>query len=957
MMPDELRALDAELSSIRYEERASFGPELQAELSREWDRPPSRRRTSFRPLAAAAVVAMLAGTAGVPSARASLVRLIGMFQSGEVEAVDVPSNVQLTPPVPTPTPTPVTPLSPTVEQTEVAPESVASPADPPSTSGVTEPIRLPALTFPVVEDLARVEALILRRYPVGLQRAGVGGSVGLMLSVDADGSVDLVTLQESSGVPELARVALQVASSVRFDPATRRGQPVGSLVDFPIVFQVDPDVSGPLVFPPVDPFDGPDVYEPLDLTLIPEWQGEIALLAPVQREAGELLEAATDDDRMIRALGPIKSILAGEPPAGVAPTQWRSDVSSALEIAMVRDPKNPAPLLALARIRRKQGLGADARALFERGVQRAERAGVGVSPSLLAELHYERATLLNEAWLAYRDLGRVSAEAFGGEVCATVPSTDAAGDEFASANRLIAWNYLCPSTLADVLGSGFEATDQRGAPDLAEMMASFRAAVRAYPEHVEANVAILLGIADEGRWNEVLDGARRFVRASGGHPYRLLLGGLALQRLARSDEAQDQFTLALRGLPDSEVDALQDLRFILDEQRLADCRRSAGDDRRAWETRFWAPFDPILSTSVNERAVEHIARSAYAYLRFGSADSDPGEVWIGYGRPSDVRAIGENAGLRTEFWDYGPDPDFTFSRVGSSLAVDLTTEGRAYADDLGEVLSHRYGTASRSVSTLLGQVTRFSSDEPGVLKIRINTEVPDYLASDPSDMLELGLFLMDSEGDELSAIRRRVRAEVASISLRAPASPEVASIVVELFDPTTGRAAQIREVVTPIDKRQTVAVSDLLMVRAIPSQSGFSPEPDLSRDAEWLVPLSLVGPQDTDALAVYFEVYETDAPVPWYRLRAEVVDRETGFAAGVPIRPAGEEGFRPTWDRFPDAGGVTSELLTVSLSDVDRSRLTLRVIVDVPDVGAGVVAQSNLDRREASAPGSNWDWD
>ena len=136
-----------------------------------------------------------------------------------------------------------------------------------------------------------------------------------------------------------------------------------------------------------------------------------------------------------------------------------------------------------------------------------------------------------------------------------------------------------------------------------------------------------------------------------------------------------------------------------------------------------------------------------------------------------------------------------------------------------------------------------------------------------------------------------------------------------------------------------------------------SPEPDLARDAEWLVPLSLVGPQDTDALAVYFEVYETDAPVPWYRLRAEVVDRETGFAAGVPIRPAGEEGFRPTWDRFPDAGGVTSELLTVSLSDVDRSRLTLRVIVDVPDVGAGVVAQSNLDRREASAPGSNWDWD
>lgn len=36
VLPPELAGLDAELSSLRYEERPSFGPELEAELAREW---------------------------------------------------------------------------------------------------------------------------------------------------------------------------------------------------------------------------------------------------------------------------------------------------------------------------------------------------------------------------------------------------------------------------------------------------------------------------------------------------------------------------------------------------------------------------------------------------------------------------------------------------------------------------------------------------------------------------------------------------------------------------------------------------------------------------------------------------------------------------------------------------------------------------------------------------------
>ncbi|HAC07669.1 MAG TPA: hypothetical protein DCF71_17630 [Gemmatimonadetes bacterium] len=944
-MPDELRALDAELSAIRYEERPSFGPELEAELAQAWVGLKSRRRTSVRPFAAAAVVALLLATAGVPSARASLVRLIGSFQSDDAVPADAQPEARPT----EPDPTPAVVVPPPVERTEEVSRRGTVPMEPPAGPEAIERTDWPAPTLPEVADRARVEALVFRGYPLALQRAGIGGSVALMLWVDSTGAVDNVNLVEGSGVPELDRVALQVAASIRFVPATRRGSPVGTWVQFPVVFRTNPDAIDPLALPVVEAFEGPEVDEPLDLTLIPEWQGEIALLAPVQREAGELLEVAIDDHDVIEELGPIESILAGEPPAGAAPTQWRSGVTLVLEQAMVRDPNNPAPLLALARIRRKQGLRTEARALFERGIQRAERAGAGVSPSLFAELHYQRATLIKEAWLAYRDLGRVSADAFDGAFCATATSTDRGGGDFALADRLIAWNYLCPEELADVLDSGFEATEQRGTDNLGDMMSSFHTAVAAYPEHVGANVEVLLALADEGRWSEVLDGARRFVRASRGHPYGLLIGGLALQRLARSDEAQDQFTLALRGLSESEADALQDVRFVLGEEALADYRRAAGDERREWEQRFWAPLDPILSTAVNERSVEHIARSAYSQLRFGSTSSDAGEVWIRYGRPTDIKTIGRSAGLRTEFWDYGAGPDFTFSRVGSSRAMDLTTEGRAYADDLREVLAHRYGAASRSVFTLPGQVTRFYGGEPGALEVQIHTEVPEFLARNLSDTLDLRLFLIDAEGNQIpgGVTQRRIRAKVTPVALRALTSPEVASVVVEFFNRRTGQAGAIRQAVMPLVAHGSVAVSDLLMVRPTRSPK------HVSRYAEWFEPLSLVNSLDSDALGVYFEVYETGAAVPWYRLRAEVVDRETGVVTGVPIRPAGEDGFRPTWDRFPAAGGLTSEFLTVALSDVKRGRHTLRIIVDVPEVGAGVVAQRDLDRRED--PDQDWD--
>ena len=64
----------------------------------------------------------------------------------------------------------------------------------------------------------------------------------------------------------------------------------------------------------------------------------------------------------------------------------------------------------------------------------------------------------------------------------------------------------------------------------------------------------------------------------------------------------------------------------------------------------------------------------------------------------------------------------------------------------------------------------------------------------------------------------------------------------------------------------------------------------LTRSADWVEPLSLVRPVDVDAVGVYFELYDLLPLTSWYRLKVEIVNRESGEVVGVPIRPAGEKG-------------------------------------------------------------------
>jgi hypothetical protein len=162
----------------------------------------------------------------------------------------------------------------------------------------------------------------------------------------------------------------------------------------------------------------------------------------------------------------------------------------------------------------------------------------------------------------------------------------------------------------------------------------------------------------------------------------LLLVGLALHRLGRTAEAAEHFQVALARAPEVEADELSDIGVLLERSEAARYRRLPAAERRALEDEYWSTE---AEDGVNDRWVEHLSRSSFAHLRFGSAFGDAGEVWVRFGGPTTIHIIDEGSGRLTEFWDYGGGPDITFVRWVSTKRTDLTPEGRAYVDDLGTI--------------------------------------------------------------------------------------------------------------------------------------------------------------------------------------------------------------------------------------------------------------------------------
>ncbi len=228
-LPPSLESLHEELSSIEIWERPSFGPELEAELEQSYtEQVAAARKGAWKvPLRVAAVAAALA-IAAAPQARASLVKLVHLGLGADGPAA--PEQRQVVPQVAVREHRPVF-------VPEPAERSEPQPAAP--VAWASEPITrlVPDIAYPAIRNEAEAEAIVALHYPPRLQRQGVGGAVRLILWVDEGGAVREHEIVRSSGVERLDRAALQAAPMLRFSPARRQAQPVGTWVEFDVQFR------------------------------------------------------------------------------------------------------------------------------------------------------------------------------------------------------------------------------------------------------------------------------------------------------------------------------------------------------------------------------------------------------------------------------------------------------------------------------------------------------------------------------------------------------------------------------------------------------------------------------------------------------------------------------------------------------------------------------------------------
>lgn len=123
--------------------------------------------------------------------------------------------------------------------------SCATPALPAASPGTGRVVMIPP---PGKEDHAPGIDISLRNrqpphYPLAAIAAHHQGTVVLDVAIDETGQVRGVTVERSSGYPEIDQAAIDAAKGWRYNPGMRNGIPVGGVVRTPVNFSLAPSSS------------------------------------------------------------------------------------------------------------------------------------------------------------------------------------------------------------------------------------------------------------------------------------------------------------------------------------------------------------------------------------------------------------------------------------------------------------------------------------------------------------------------------------------------------------------------------------------------------------------------------------------------------------------------------------------------------------------------------------------
>lgn len=519
----------------------------------------------------------------------------------------------------------------------------------------------------------------------------------------------------------------------------------------------------------------------------------------------ELREAVRRDPKLADAHYHLARLHLARAGAVEGDFEDRIAAQRSIQKALSLEPSNPLYLLELGKLKLKQQIRVDALRLFNRALSEARAGG---DLAILAEVHYHIGTIY-EMWyesLAHKRLkpilrGPPAAEAW------QHPETGVS--EYVN-------NYL--DEAPEVENSGWLERDI--------MIEHYRAALRHDPGHVETATRLLGHLYDEGRLTEYLALAEPMVRRAPERAEPHLFLGLGYHAMGREVEATEAFRRGLDLLPEADRQAIESLAPVLRRKDARTYEALDAESRLEFESRFWAITDPLYLTEANEHWIEHIARAAYADLRFGAPEmglrgweTDRGVIYIRYGRPErighfspELHSSGDpyRIGQRTIVWSYGRDaPTFVFQqRPGYRHAV-FAGDYEQWAAEYRHLQPAAYRIPSLPVVLEIPvQVARFRGAAENEAVVEVHAAIPVDGLGRGLDLekreLETGLFLLEPGG---RMVERRIR----EIALEAGDRSEIPGrrswrlilppdsfyhLGVEARDPLSWRAATARDTFT-----------------------------------------------------------------------------------------------------------------------------------------------------------------
>lgn len=432
----------------------------------------------------------------------------------------------------------------------------------------------------------------------------------------------------------------------------------------------------------------------------------------------------------------------------------RMSAEHALERALALDRGNPRYLLELARLKLKMPfLRLEALHYFRRSADEARGRG-------------DTATLAE----AEAEIGDVFERRAGNTAGRRILTGGAA--HFDPDRALDDWRYA-----ENFINQQSTAVQDPGESDRHEAEDHYRAALAAQPSNDEAARGLLGLLVDAQRYEEFLTAARGFAHAAPGSARAQLALGLGYSRSGRDADASAAFDSALALMSPTERLAVLDLSPILRRADAQTYQRLSPAERREAERIYWAMNDPLKLTAVNEHWIEHLARVAYADIRFTAPDlnlrgwdTDRGVIYIRYGPPPVSASFAaqtesvtqlESVDKITTVWWY-PERRLRFVFYGTPgynvarFAGDFAT----YVEDARYAAPARYDNVpvNEALDSITVQVARFRDSVGG-------TSVVFFAGMPVSQMLngielqrsvlETGLFISDRLERDIFSRRRQ----------------------------------------------------------------------------------------------------------------------------------------------------------------------------------------------------------